>query len=109
MSNAIVINGIRLDHVLMPMEPDGTGVVSSMRFPKSQIHFSLARVSYLAADVFLTCFVTMRCAQRNVTLTHGVSPVQGPGSRSIAAALTTAESEPFVAAGAWFFLSWGTG
>lgn len=41
MSNAIVINGIRLDHVLMPMEPDGTGVVSSMRFPKSQIHFSL--------------------------------------------------------------------
>src|SRR5271157_4299599 len=69
----------------------------------------LARVSYLAADVFLTCFVTMRCAQRNVSITHGVSPVQGPGSRSIAAALTTAESEPFVAAGAWFFLSWGTG
>ena len=98
-------------HVVGPEVPAKAVVAYVEGYKKrfTLVSSALARVSYLAADVFLTCFVTMRCAQRNVTLTHGVSPVQGPGSRSIAAALTTAESEPFVAAGAWFFLSWGTG
>ena|ERR1019366_6282413 len=69
----------------------------------------LASVSYLAAGSFLSPLAPIACAQARLTLTSDVSPVQGPGSRPIAVAVATSESEPFVAAGAWFSLSWGTG
>jgi hypothetical protein len=69
----------------------------------------LARVSYLATYEFLTCFATKLSAQRNVTLTHGVSRVQGPGSRPSAAAFSTSGSGPSAVALGGISVSWGTG
>jgi hypothetical protein len=59
MQRTIAINGTRLDKVLMPLEPYYTGVVSSLRYPMSQIRYSrdedtlrLVLPAYLSVELY---------------------------------------------------------
>ena len=77
--------------------------------PGTHLHRAAGRgrVSYLSQSRFLSPLAIRSCTQQGLTLTPGAPHVRGPGSRPIAAAAATSESEPFAVAGAWISLSWG--
>ncbi len=59
MAKTIKINGTRLDKVRMPLTPPGNGVVASLTYPTSMIHFSrndrelcLMVPAYLAVELY---------------------------------------------------------
>ena len=74
------------------------------KVPRNHAATRASPVSYIAPKQFLSQLTPRVCAGIPYPNSSCFSPA-GPGFGSIAAASTTLESEPFVAAGAWFFLS----